>query len=61
MKTRLSIKRGLAIFFVALALARPIWAPMGMNLAARMAHGSTAPRAVAVNWNSNAMVGQIFE
>jgi hypothetical protein len=61
MKIRLSVKKGLAMFLMVLALATPVWAPLGMDVAARVARDAAAPRAVAVNWNSNAMSVSIME
>jgi len=52
MKTRLSLlKRRLTIFLMALALATPIWASPGMNLASQAARAAAEPMSIAVNWN----------
>ena len=36
---------------MALALATPIWASPGMNLASQAARAAAEPMSIAVNWN----------
>ncbi len=53
MQTKLSFQPRAAIVLLSLVLAMPVWAPLGMNLAGRLARGTASPMTVAVNWNSN--------
>jgi hypothetical protein len=47
----MSLKHRLAFFLMGLALAMPIWATPGTNLASQVVRAAAEPRSIAVNWN----------